>query len=67
MPETVCVFCESCGSSCEIVFDREDELQNVIFCPFCGEASLDEELLDEEEIDEEDLEDDEEEDDDEEE
>jgi hypothetical protein len=59
MSETVHIFCENCGSSCEVLFDREDDLQQVIFCPFCGEESLDEELIEPEELDEDELEDEE--------
>ena len=61
MSETVHIFCEACGSSCEVLFDREDDLQNVVFCPFCGEESLDEELVDPEELDEDELDEEEEE------
>jgi DNA replicative helicase MCM subunit Mcm2 (Cdc46/Mcm family) len=50
MAETVHIFCESCGATCEVVFDREDDLQDVVFCPFCGEESLEEELIDPDEL-----------------
>jgi hypothetical protein len=53
--ETIHIFCESCGSSCEILFEREDDLQEVAFCPFCGEESLEEELIEPDEIDEDEI------------
>ncbi len=57
MSETVHIFCESCGSSCEVLFEREDELQAVVCCPFCGDESLEEEIVEPDELDEDELDD----------
>lgn len=47
------IFCENCGVSCEVSYDKDiAEDQEVVFCPFCGDESLEEELLDPSEEDE---------------
>lgn len=56
------IYCENCGYNCEISYEKETEEQEAVFCPFCGEESLFEELIDPSEDD--DFEDDGEEDDD---
>lgn len=40
------IYCENCGYNCEVIYEQEDDSQEIVFCPFCGEESLFEELLD---------------------